>query len=398
MLGAQMAHWSFFFNSEASLVEGERILDNGPAATPRFTTSDLAQGYSPIDQYLMGFRSPEEVAPSFYVAGLSSALAQSHPLRGYSFDGDRIDVAVEDIIQSEGRRIPDSSVAQRRFRFAFILVAKGSTPPAADIAQLETYRAQFEPFFNKAASNHATAEATLRRSLKLSLFPAAGIPEGGSTTASLTVETAPSTALAVDLQTLIGTAKLPSTVTIPAGARSVTFTLSGVRSGVEEVTAVPRDGSYETAFARVQVASPATLLLEAISGDRQVVTAAGTIASPVVVRLTDVNRLPYSGVRSQALSMWRRLGGGSYCDNRRQRSGHRRMDTRGRRRFFTNIGLLCGLAQPYDHCGPRDTCSDRSGEWGIAPERFGCGVFRTITGANLGGGSTAVAGAQWRKR
>ena len=36
MLGYQNQHWSFVFNSEASLLEGERILDQGPAASPRF--------------------------------------------------------------------------------------------------------------------------------------------------------------------------------------------------------------------------------------------------------------------------------------------------------------------------------------------------------------------------
>jgi len=31
MLGTQLAHWAFTFNSEASLLEGNRIRDNGPS-------------------------------------------------------------------------------------------------------------------------------------------------------------------------------------------------------------------------------------------------------------------------------------------------------------------------------------------------------------------------------
>src|SRR5205807_5664986 len=38
MLGRALVHWSFLFNSEASLLEGNRIQDNGPSASPRFTT------------------------------------------------------------------------------------------------------------------------------------------------------------------------------------------------------------------------------------------------------------------------------------------------------------------------------------------------------------------------
>ena len=39
MLGRDLFHWSFFFNSEASLLEGNRIQDNGPSASPRFVTT-----------------------------------------------------------------------------------------------------------------------------------------------------------------------------------------------------------------------------------------------------------------------------------------------------------------------------------------------------------------------
>jgi hypothetical protein len=51
MLGYQGAHWAFTFNSEASLLEGNRIRDDGPSALPRFTTTATAEGYAPLDQY-----------------------------------------------------------------------------------------------------------------------------------------------------------------------------------------------------------------------------------------------------------------------------------------------------------------------------------------------------------
>src|SRR5205814_7383034 len=39
MLGSQLAHWAFTFDSEASLLDGNRIRDDGPAVSPRFTTT-----------------------------------------------------------------------------------------------------------------------------------------------------------------------------------------------------------------------------------------------------------------------------------------------------------------------------------------------------------------------
>jgi uncharacterized protein (TIGR03437 family) len=77
----------------------------------------------------------------------------------------------------------------------------------------------------------------------------------------------------------------------------VKFTISGLKTGVEEVVATPGDPSYETAYARVQVADASILKLVAISGDRQIATSAGPLPAPIVVRLTDANNLPYPGAQ-----------------------------------------------------------------------------------------------------
>jgi hypothetical protein len=291
MLGYQNQHWSFLCNSEASLLEGERIADNGPTVSPRFITTATVEGYSPLDQYLMGLRPPAEVPDTFYVTGPPSIMQGWHPARGVSFDGARQNVAVGDVIQAMGRRTPDETLAQRRYRFAFLLIAPpGQEPSAADLATLETYRAQFETFFAKATSNRASAETSLRRALKLSLFPAAGVIEGGSGTATLSVDTAPAIDTRVTLQTANGNARFPVSVTLPAGATTVSFTYSGVRAGVEDVTAAVADPGYETAFARVQVAGAGQLTLVQIADD------------PIVVRLSDANGLLYSGARIIASS------------------------------------------------------------------------------------------------
>jgi uncharacterized protein (TIGR03437 family) len=93
---------------------------------------------------------------------------------------------------------------------------------------------------------------------------------------------------------------VPAQVTIAAGATSASFTVSGKNAGVEELLATPADSSYETAFARVQVAAPSQLALHAVSGDNQVPGPTGALPAPVVVRLTDGNGLPYPGALIQA--------------------------------------------------------------------------------------------------
>ena len=289
MLGFQAAHWSFLYNSEASVMEGERIADRGANGSPEFLTTDTVQGYSPLDQYLMGLRAPSEVPDSFLVSQPAPAYAAAlHPLRNIGFDGTRVNVGVNDVMQAQGPRIPDSTVAQHRFRFAFVLVtAPGNQPSAAELQEIDTWRRQFESFYAQASSNRASADTALKRQLTLSPAPAAGVVLGGSATAAVTVSQAPASDLIVQLNAPAGFAKVPASVTIPAGAITAPFTVGGARAGVEEVQAVPANAAYETAYARIAVADAPVLRLTQVSGPPG--------SGPLVVRLTDANNLAYPG-------------------------------------------------------------------------------------------------------
>ncbi|MDR3699382.1 MAG: hypothetical protein P4L56_07085 [Candidatus Sulfopaludibacter sp.] len=284
MLGFQLAHWSFLFDSEASVMEGERIADRGSSTRPEFLTTDITQAYSPLDQYLMGFRSASEARDVFLVNNPSpNYAAAQHQLTGVGFDGTRQNISVNDVIAAEGRRTPDSTVAQRHFRFAFILVvAQGTQPSASDLSQVDTYRQQFETFYAGASSGRGVADTALRRSMELSLSPAGGAVVGRTARATLTVATPPAADVTVQLSAPEGHAEFPASVTIPAGSASVTFSFNGIRTGVEEVQATPSDAAYETAFARVQVSDSSNLQLVQMPGQ-------------ATVRLTDANNLPYPG-------------------------------------------------------------------------------------------------------
>ncbi len=297
MLKPDGAHWSFNFNSDASLMEGNRIRDNGDGT---FTTTATVQGYSLLDQYLMGLAPPDQVPTTFLVTNtLQSPAALSQV--GVTFLGARRDVHIEDILEAEGRRAPDSTVSQRHFRFAFILVIPaGTTPAASDLQKLETLRGLFEQYFNRYAGNRAFAETTLRRSLGLSLAPASGVLAGRSMDATVFIATPAAASLTVSLQ---GAAhvSMPPSVTIAAGATSATFQVTGLTPGVDDISAVPSNPQFETGYARVQVnAAASSLHLTLTSGDGQVATPGTPLTQPVVFRVADINELPYEGLGVKA--------------------------------------------------------------------------------------------------
>lgn len=145
LLGRDDAHWSFFADTDASYLEGSEIADLGGGA---FRTLAPSLRYSPLDQYLMGIRRPEEVPPFFFVrspAGTATNPGRS-PESGVDFTGTRKDVAIGDVIAALGARKPAPG-AKPPYRQAFVYVAVGAPADPAQIAKLEAIRAHWVPVF-----------------------------------------------------------------------------------------------------------------------------------------------------------------------------------------------------------------------------------------------------------
>ncbi len=300
MLGYGYSHWSFNFNSEASLLEGETIQDLGGGL---FQTVDATNRYSPLDLYLMGLRPSWDVEPlhsMFYVAG-SSKSSTLHPAIGVQMTGTRRNVAIDEILSANGRRTPDFTVSQKWFRFAFIyVVPKDQQPSQADLDKIGQFRTMFEPYFRVAADNRAVAQTALQRSLQITTFPAAGVLAGSTATATITVSQPLESALTVSLSSS-GLAGVPSQVTIPAGGTAASFTFQGVRAGVDDLVATPATDAYATVHSNIQVLdSAAGLRLQVVSGNDQSAQPNLALAEPVVLRIVDQNLLPYPGMRVSA--------------------------------------------------------------------------------------------------
>lgn len=303
LLGRGFAHWSFFFNTDASVLEGNKIKDHGPGVSPRFETVAAEPKYSMVDQYLMGIVDASEVPATFIVehpvgGGPRLGNEARPPEVGVRFDGIRKEVRIEDIIAAEGPRRPEASVAQRHFRHAFVLVVEDAESPDADaIRKVQQARANFRAFFNRLVGTRATVATELVKMLHLSTWPAAGVVAGLPGSGRVTISEARDTDLAVSLRLDDAIAAIPASVTIPAGELFADFEIRGRRTGPATLTAAATEPGFDRAVTRLYVAESVDgLNLERLHFDNLRGLAGAKVPWPVDYRVRDENRLPYSGI------------------------------------------------------------------------------------------------------
>ena len=171
LLGRENAHWSFLVDtrtdaqgSSSSLMEGNAWRDSGAGT---FTTIETAVNYfTPLDQYLMGLRPPDEVGEISYLVTDSQFmqfLREKSPLSGFSLSATRKTTSVAQIIEREGPRVPDSASAPRVVRVAFILITRqGTTPSSSMLAKISRYRDALVRYYALATGGRGTMDASLK--------------------------------------------------------------------------------------------------------------------------------------------------------------------------------------------------------------------------------------------
>lgn len=164
LLGRDDAHWSFFLDADASVMEGNDIEALGGGA---FRTAGAVQRYSRLDQYIMGLVPPDQVPPFFYVESpvnvVPSREKSSSPQVGVTFNGTRRDVLIGDVIAAMGPRVPSAAESQKTWRQAWIyLTQRGGTPAPADIARIDGWRTAWETFFTQGTEGRMRLDARLR--------------------------------------------------------------------------------------------------------------------------------------------------------------------------------------------------------------------------------------------
>jgi hypothetical protein len=163
LLGRDSAHWSFFFNSDASVMEGNRIEDLGGGS---FRTVAAVEKYSLLDQYVMGLVRDVDVPKLFYVESpvsvSSGATGESAPRVGVTFSGTRRDVLINDIVEVMGARAPTADAAPKVYRQAFLfVVSRGQTPAPTAIDKIDRIRRAWETFYARATDNRGRVETRL---------------------------------------------------------------------------------------------------------------------------------------------------------------------------------------------------------------------------------------------
>ena len=162
LLGRDLAHWSFFLDSDASVLEGNDIEDLGGG---QFRTAEAVKRFSRLDQYAMGLVGPSGVPTFFYVESPAGTTRtnESSPSVGVSFTGTRRDVLIEDVIAVMGQRLPTVADSAKVHRQAFIYVASNGRPvDSAQVSKLDRIRREWETFFRQATESRMTADTRLR--------------------------------------------------------------------------------------------------------------------------------------------------------------------------------------------------------------------------------------------
>lgn len=164
LLGRQRAHWSFFMDTDASVMEGTDIEDLGGGS---FRTTAAMERYCRLDLYGMGLVRASDVPAVFYVEAPTNVVPsrdrESAPRVGVTFSGTRRNVLVEDIIDAIGARQPSSDTSPKTHRQAWVyVITRGTSPSQADLTRLDRMRTQFEPYFRRITENRMTVTTALR--------------------------------------------------------------------------------------------------------------------------------------------------------------------------------------------------------------------------------------------
>ena len=161
LLGRQRAHWSFFMDSDGSVMEGNEIEDLGGGA---FRTALVHREIQPSRSLRdgPGHRGRGAALVLHRRADLRIGTARIAPLAGITINGTRRDVLIQDVIAALGPRVPAAADSPRVHRQASC--SCGGPPPCSArriSPRLARIREEFGPFFSRATENRMTVRTTL---------------------------------------------------------------------------------------------------------------------------------------------------------------------------------------------------------------------------------------------
>ena len=122
--------------------------------------------FTPLDQYLMGLRSADEVGEIAYLVtgnDLKELLREKSPVSGFSTSAARKTTSVAQIVEREGPRIPDAVNARKLFRVAFVLLTqRGSVASSHTLEKISRYRDSLLRYFFVSTGGRGSLDASLK--------------------------------------------------------------------------------------------------------------------------------------------------------------------------------------------------------------------------------------------
>ncbi len=173
LLGRGNVHWSYFFNSEGSVLEGN--LWDGQE--PHFSTTTTTDRFGPLDLYLMGMAPLSEVPESrlFFLQDQTNCFPEkdlrddffnpgSPPQSGVSCDAARIDFTHDCLVAVNGPRRPAYPNTRRDFNAATIMVTLPDKPATStELGTLDVMRQNVAAWFHEKTLQRGSLDFTLRQ-------------------------------------------------------------------------------------------------------------------------------------------------------------------------------------------------------------------------------------------
>jgi MYXO-CTERM domain-containing protein len=128
LLGRDESHWASTLQAYASVLDGNEF-SAAPDGDGYYSVVNSNARFSPLDLYGMGLIPASEVPPFFLIKDAVTATGRTvnpaNPIRSTTkLKGTREDITIEQVVASEGPRIPSSDNSQHGFRVAFVLLTR----------------------------------------------------------------------------------------------------------------------------------------------------------------------------------------------------------------------------------------------------------------------------------
>lgn len=135
LLGRANVHWSYFLQTDASPLEGNRWIDQGDGTFSTATEPDDFHFFG-LDLYLMGLIPPKEVKDTFLLVDVEAdgqadcfggAIRSSSPpqfCQPVTISANALPVSIDHVVAAEGARDPAYPDTPRQFTMATVLIMK----------------------------------------------------------------------------------------------------------------------------------------------------------------------------------------------------------------------------------------------------------------------------------